>query len=82
MRRDRAIFHQRGVDHIRWSWDGASWQDAPGALLDTGRLVNGGYTLRYQAVDGAGNTGPQQSVAFSVNTNLQISRLYLPMTNR
>ena len=72
----------RGVDHIRWSWDGANWQDSPGALLDTGRLVNGGYTLRYQAVDGAGNTGPQQSVAFSVNTNLQISRLFLPMTNR
>lgn len=69
----------KGVDHIHWSWDGASWNDTPGALLDLGRLANGGYTLRYQAVDGAGNAGPQQTLAFSVNTNLTVRRVYLPV---
>ncbi|HEX9372189.1 MAG TPA: N-acetylmuramoyl-L-alanine amidase, partial [Roseiflexaceae bacterium] len=67
-----------GVDHIRWSWDGASWQDAPGALLDLGRLVNGSYHLRYIAVDGAGNAAAQQDLVFAVDTDMTILRRYLP----
>lgn len=67
-----------GVDRIRWSWNGADWQAAPGALLDLGKLANGSYHLRYQAIDGAGNAGELHSLLFSVDTNLPVQRLFLP----
>lgn len=72
----------RGVDHIHWSWDGTTWQDTAGDLIDTGRLVNGSYTLRYRAVDAAGNTSTQQSLSFTVDTNLTISKVYAPIAGR
>jgi hypothetical protein len=72
----------QGIGHINWSWDGQSWQDEPDGLLDTGKLANGSYNLRYQAVDAAGNAGPTQSVAFTVNTSLPVQRKYLPVGAR
>jgi len=72
----------QGVDHIRWSWDGVNWQDEPGALLDLGKLANGSYNLRYQASDAAGNVGEQQSLVFSVNTNMVVQRKYLPLVTK
>ena len=71
-----------GVDHLRWSWNGVSWQDSPGALLSLGRLSNGSYRLRYQAIDGSGNAGPSQELAFTVNTNLPLRRVYSPVAAR
>jgi len=70
----------QGVDHIRWSWDGINWQDEPGAMLDLGRLANGSYHLRYQAVDAVGNTSQEpQDLVFTVNTNTVVRRRYLPL---
>jgi hypothetical protein len=73
-----------GVARIRWSWDGANWQDSPGALLEIGRLANSSYRLRYQAFDANGNADlPQpQELAFTVNTNLALRRAYLPVAAR
>jgi hypothetical protein len=67
-----------GVDHIRWSWDGASWQDSPGPLLRLGQLANSSYRLRYQAIDASGNAGEIRELAFAVNTNLPVRRMFLP----
>jgi hypothetical protein len=71
-----------GVDRVRWSWDGANWQYAPGSVLNVGRLVNGSYRLRYQAIDRAGNAGAQQELAFVVNTSLSVRRVWAPMISR
>ena len=68
-----------GVDRILWSWDGASWQDSPGPLLRLGRLANGSYRLRYQAVDAAGNAGQMCELAFVVNPNLRVWHMFLPV---
>lgn len=71
-----------GVSYIRYSWDGNTWVDSSDDLLRLGRLVNGSYRLRYQAVDHAGNTSAVQELAFTVNTNLEIEQLYLPIVNK
>jgi hypothetical protein len=68
-----------GVDHIHWSWNGVSWQDTPGAVLDLGNLQNSTYHLRYQAVDAAGNQGDLRDLNFTVNTSLTVYRSYLPL---
>lgn len=67
-----------GMAHLRYSWDGANWFDGPGGLLRLGRLVDGTYRLRYQAVDNSGNTSAVQELAFTVNSKLEIHRLYTP----
>jgi hypothetical protein len=71
-----------GADHIHWSWDGNIWQDTPGGLLDLGKLANGSYTVRYQAVDSAGNTGDMQQLSFTVNTDLPVRRVYAPLVSK
>ncbi len=68
-----------GVDHIRWSWDGVKWQDSPGPLLHLGQLADGSYRLRYQAIDAAGNTTDMRELAFAVNQNLSVRRMFLPV---
>jgi hypothetical protein len=71
-----------GVDRIHWSWDGAVWQDSLGPLLRLGKLVNGSYHLRYQAIDKAGNQGDQRDLVFMVNTNLRLYRAFAPMAGQ
>ncbi|MEO7909220.1 MAG: N-acetylmuramoyl-L-alanine amidase [Roseiflexaceae bacterium] len=67
-----------GIDHIRWSLDGVSWQDAPGPLLRLGQLVNGSYRLHAQAIDASGNAGDMRELVFAVNSNLPVRRVFLP----
>ncbi|HEX5690401.1 MAG TPA: PA14 domain-containing protein, partial [Roseiflexaceae bacterium] len=71
-----------GVERVRWSWDGITWNDRPGALLELGTLQNGTYRLQFAAVDRAGNEGDMREVAFTVNTNLTVYRAYLPVAGR
>jgi hypothetical protein len=71
-----------GVSRIRWSWDGAAWQESPGALLKTGRLDNGDYRLRYQSIDNAGNASDVRELAFKVDTNMVVHRSFLPLSSR
>jgi hypothetical protein len=68
-----------GVDRIRWSWDGQSWQESRGALLRLGQLATGSYRLRYQAIDVAGNTGATRELAFGVDPNLPVRRMFMPL---
>lgn len=71
-----------GVDRIRWSWDGANWDESPGAVLRTGKLQNGSYRLRYQPIDRAGNQGALSELAFQVNTAIRMYQSYLPQLAR
>jgi len=68
-----------GVDHIHWSWDGTSWQDAPGSLLRLGQLANGSYRLRAQAIDASGNASEIRELPFTVNSNLPVRRMFIPI---
>jgi hypothetical protein len=69
----------QGVSRIRWSWDGANWQDSTGPLLRLGRLATGSYRVRYQPIDAAGNTGDTRELAFAVNPNLPVRRMFVPL---
>lgn len=71
-----------GVAHLRYSWDGNTWIDSPGGILRLGRLVNGHYHLRYQAVDHAGNRSAIQELPFVVDTTIDIEQVYLPLVNK
>lgn len=71
-----------GIDRIRWSWDGITWTESQGALLALGKLTNGSYRLRYQAIDNAENAAPLQELVFTVNTNLTVYRRHLPVLMR
>lgn len=76
-----------GVATLRYSWDGATWVDQPLAanappLLRLGRLVDGNYHLRYQAIDRASNSSPVQELVFMVNTRMEIKRAYQPVLFR
>ena len=68
-----------GTSGETWIWDGASWQDSPGPLLRLGQLANGSYRLRYQAIDASGNAGEIRELAFAVNPNLPVRRMFLPV---
>lgn len=71
-----------GVARVRWSWDGASWQESGGPVLQLGPLGNNSYHLRYQAIDAEGNASAQQELIFSVDTNMPLERRYLPFAAR
>lgn len=68
-----------GMARLRYSWDGSNWVDSSGGLLRLGRLVDGSYRLRYQAVDNAGNSSSVQELAFVVNSRMVVHRSYLPL---
>ena len=71
-----------GVDRVHWSWDGVLWHESPGGILRLGKLQNGMYRLRYQAIDRTGNQSDMRELAFTVNTDLPVFRRYLPMAGR
>jgi hypothetical protein len=68
-----------GIARMRYSWDGATWVESPGDVIVVGRLLTGSYTLRYQAIDVAGNAEPERQLSFNVDTNLRTYRQYLPV---
>jgi hypothetical protein len=68
-----------GIDRIRYSLDGTTWLEQPGAVVKLGKLVNGQYTLRYQAFDKAGNSSAVQTLRFVVDTNRKTFNSYNPM---
>ncbi|MBC8076210.1 MAG: hypothetical protein H7Y32_09075, partial [Chloroflexales bacterium] len=55
------------------------WAESVGGVVEIGRLANGSYTLRYQALDAAGNAEPERQLSFNVNTNLREYRQFLPV---
>ena len=68
-----------GVSKLRYSWDGELWIEEQGAVLTVGRFVAGSYTLRYQAIDSAGNRSPITELRFNINPNLFPYRTYFPL---
>jgi hypothetical protein len=67
-----------GAATMRYSWDGGTWVDSPGDLLSLGQMNTGSYTLRYKAIDNAGNESAEHQLRFTVNPNLEVQRIFLP----
>lgn len=70
-----------GLSGFRYSWNGETWIEsaAPDGLLRLGQLVDGDYTLRYQAIDQAGNRSEVQTLAFTVDSNLTVHGIFVPI---
>jgi hypothetical protein len=66
-----------GVERIRYSLDGTTWLEQEGGVVQIARLVNGSYTLRYQAIDRAGNQGPVQALRFVVDTRRTVYKSHI-----
>jgi hypothetical protein len=71
-----------GVAKLRVSFDGVQWSDVPGGVFTLSSLMDGSYTLRYTAVDAAGNESPVQTLSFRVDSTLKPQRLFLPAVIR
>ncbi len=68
-----------GVARIRWSLNDGPWQETGGARALLDPLWDGSYRLRYQAVDHAGNTGDERTLAFVVDTQRTVHQSFLPV---
>jgi hypothetical protein len=68
-----------GVDRLRFSWNGLDWFDAPGGMIDLGGLMDGSYTLYYQALDRAGNASAQHQISLTVNSSMVVEQIFLPL---
>jgi len=71
-----------GMSALRVSLDGVEWRNLPGGSVNLGELVDGSYTLRYKAVDAAGNESPESLLRLQVNSAAREERLYLPALAR
>ncbi len=71
-----------GIDRMRFSWDGVEWFDTPGSSVSLGGLMDGIYTLRYQAIDRAGNASAEHTITLTVNASLTVERVYIPLFGR
>lgn len=73
-----------GVQAFRYSLNGSETieQETTDGLLRLGQVVSGTYTLRYSALDSAGNESRQEVLTFAVNPDLPVQRVYLPLVQR
>jgi len=68
-----------GVAAVRVALNGGEWAETPGALATIGPLPDGAYSLRYTALDAAGNQSEERSLSFRVDSSLVIYRTHLPL---
>lgn len=68
-----------GVTSIRTSLNGAAWTEMPGSMATIGALPDGSYTLRYMAVDAAGNQSEERMISFRVDATLTVYSTHLPL---
>lgn len=71
-----------GVAAVRVAVNGGPWAETAGAVAQLGPLPDGAYSVRYLAVDGAGNQSEERALSFRVDSTLQVSRLFLPLIGR
>ncbi len=73
-----------GIDRFSYSLNGGSTveAEAPDGLLNLGRIAEGSYTLSYRAKDRSGNETDEATLTFSVNPNLSVESLFLPVVVR
>jgi hypothetical protein len=71
-----------GVASLRVALDGGQWQERGGGTTVLGPFGAGAHTVRYQAVDTAGNVSSEQVMRFTIDPNLTVHQAYLPITMR
>jgi hypothetical protein len=67
-----------GVARIRVSVNGGAWQSFTGPVASLGGLASGVSTVRYVAVDAAGNESPERTVRVTVDPGLSVRKVHLP----
>ncbi|NWF80840.1 MAG: N-acetylmuramoyl-L-alanine amidase [Chloroflexi bacterium] len=70
------------VARLRVSVNGGPWVEQSGPLITLGALPDGQYSLRYLALDGAGNQSAERTLNLRVDSRLEVRRSYLPLTAR
>ncbi|NTW00420.1 MAG: N-acetylmuramoyl-L-alanine amidase [Oscillochloris sp.] len=68
-----------GIATLRVSFNGNQWTDVSGRVFTLSSMVDGSYTIRYKAVDAAGNESAEQLLTFHVDSTLLVNRVYLPV---
>ena len=71
-----------GVARLRVSLNGGPWQEQAGPLLELGPFAPGAHTVRYVAVDGAGNSSPEGVISFRIDPDLVVMSTHLPAITR
>ncbi len=71
-----------GVTTMRMVLNDGPWQELPGRIASLGALVDGDYTVRYMAVDAAGNRSEERSLNLRVDGSLIMHRVYMPLAQR
>lgn len=71
-----------GVTAMRVSFGGGEWRDLPGGVVSLGELLDGAYSLRYKAVDAAGNESAEATLNLRVDSAMVEERVYLPELGR
>ncbi len=71
-----------GVVALKVSFNGAQWFDVAGRAFTLSSMIDGSYTLRYKALDAAGNESPVQTLSFQVDSAQVWSHIYLPIVVR
>jgi hypothetical protein len=71
-----------GVDRLRFSWDSVEWFETPGNNLNLGGLLDGSYTLRYRAIDRAGNASAEHRITLTVNSGMIVEQVFIPLFGR
>lgn len=71
-----------GVTGLRVSVNGGPWVEQPGPFVMLGALPDGQYSVRYLALDGAGNQSEERTLTLRVDSRLELRHVYLPLTAR
>jgi hypothetical protein len=67
-----------GMAALRYSWDRTNWYDAPGGLVNMGRMEPGTHTIYYRGIDRAGNESSEQSFTITIDPAMQVNRMFVP----
>jgi hypothetical protein len=68
-----------GVAFLKVSVNDGIWQTYPGPVALLSGLANGVSTVRYLAVDAAGNESAERTIQITVDPNVRLNNTYLPM---
>jgi hypothetical protein len=71
-----------GVARLLVSTDGGELLEHPGGLATLGPLADGWHSVRYKAVDSAGNESEERSLRFRVDSAMVIYRTFVPLAVR
>ncbi|NTU80751.1 MAG: N-acetylmuramoyl-L-alanine amidase [Chloroflexales bacterium] len=71
-----------GVARIKVAINGGAWQTIAGPVASLGGLAEGVNTVRYIAVDVAGNESAERTIRVTIDPNMSVNKAHLPALMR